>query len=85
MMELFKAKIVSPSGIVFEGNVWQISACNSSGAFAVRAGHAAMFTQLADGNVEMAVKPDERKKIEVNSAVFEFFDNTCSIMCEKNY
>jgi F0F1-type ATP synthase epsilon subunit len=82
-MDFFNAKIVCPSGIVFEGNAWQVKACNSNGTFAVRAGHAAMFTSLVSGTLEVALKPDERKKFVIPGGIFEFFEKTCSVMCEK--
>jgi len=62
-MDVFPARIATPAGVVFEGPVWQIRACNTCGSFAVRAHHAPFLTEMSAGTIEVAAAPDSREAV----------------------
>jgi len=82
-MDVFPARIATPAGVVFEGPVWQIRACNTCGSFAVRAHHAPFLTEMSAGTIEVAAAPDSRKRFAVSAGLLEFYRNTCRIVCEQ--
>jgi F-type H+-transporting ATPase subunit epsilon len=46
-------EIVSPQGIIFEGNVDQVTLPSVNGAITVLPHHAALFTKLHEGEIEV--------------------------------
>ncbi|HEX3020560.1 MAG TPA: F0F1 ATP synthase subunit epsilon [Chitinispirillaceae bacterium] len=83
-METFHIKIVTPEGLIFDKPIWQITACNSNGWFAIRAHHTDFFTSLKSCQLELAVTPENREKLDINSGFLEFQRNGgCTVICEK--
>lgn len=84
-METFPFRLVTPEGVMFDTPIWQISACNSLGWFAIRAHHAEFFTSLKSGTLELAISPQNRKQVQIGSGFLEFRpDRGCTVICENN-
>lgn len=81
-MEVFQIKLVSPEGVIFDDSIWQISACNSAGSFAIRAHHADFFTSLNPCILELARIPENRERYRITSGFLEFQCNVCTVICE---
>ena len=81
-MNQFVLKIVAPSGVVFNGQAWMITARDHSGHFSLQAHHAPLVTSLPESSVRVALTPDNRKTFNVKSGFLEFYDNTCVVVCE---
>ncbi len=78
----FKCKIVSPAGILFEGDAWQCSARDSQGAFSIRAMHRDCLSLLAPGCIEVARTEDDRTKFKIGRGLLSFRENRCLIVAE---
>ena len=66
-MELLKLEIVTPNGVIFDGEVKQVDLPGSEGEFGVLAGHAALVS-LLDTGVIVINKADGREvAVAINS------------------
>ncbi len=80
----FKCKMVSPAGILFEGDAWQFSARDPQGAFSIRAMHRDYLSTLAAGTVEIAKTEEDRIKIKIGRGLLSFKDNCCLVIADPN-
>jgi len=62
-MELLKLEIVTPNGIIFDGEVAQVNLPGSEGEFGVLAGHAALVSLLDTGVI--AIEKEDKSEIAV--------------------
>ncbi len=83
-MKNFHFKLVTPDGVMVDASLWQISASNSLGCFAIRAQHAEIFTSLNPGELILAYSPDKRESIQIGPGFLEFKPECgCTVICEK--
>lgn len=80
-MNNFSLKIISPAGVVFDGNAWQLSARDFGGSFSLRANHAPFFAIIPAGTMEVADTPESRSTIAVEHGIIEFSGNACTVIC----
>ncbi len=61
-MATMKMEIVTPHGMIFEGDVSSVTLPGSEGEFGVLPGHASLMTTLSNGVIEV-VKADNTKEL----------------------
>lgn len=83
-MKTFPFKLITPEGVAIDASLWQVSASNSLGSFAIRAQHIDFFTSLRSGELILAYSPDNRERIQIGPGFLEFKrDGGCTVVCEK--
>jgi len=66
-MELFKLEIITPNGMVFDGDVSQVNLPGSEGEFGVLAGHAALVSLLDTGVIVYNRADGREVAVAINS------------------
>lgn len=74
-------EIVSPQGIIFEGDIDQITLPGVDGAITVLPHHAALFTKLAEGEIEV-VELGKRISYIIAGGFFEINNNKASVLSD---
>lgn len=82
-MKTFSFKLITPEGVAIDTSLWQISAANVKGRFAIRAQHIDFFTSLKAGELVLAYSPDKQESIQIESGFLEFKKDSCTVICEK--
>jgi len=80
-MELMKLEIITPNGVIFDGEVKQVSLPGSEGEFGVLAGHATLVS-LLDAGVIIYDKADSVEvAVAINSGYVKVDENktTCIV------
>ena len=79
MNETFACKLISPEKVLFDGQLWQLTAHDEFGSFSVRAKHQDILAKLAHGNLEIAVSPEKRTTYKIKSGILSMKKNTCLV------
>ncbi len=66
-MELFKLEIITPNGIIFDGEVSQVNLPGSEGEFGVLAGHATLVSLLDTGVIVYNRADGREVAVAINS------------------
>ncbi len=66
-MELLKLEIVTPNGVIFDGEVKQVDLPGSEGEFGVLAGHAALVSLLDTGVIVISKADGSEVAVAINS------------------
>jgi len=66
-MELLKLEIVTPNGLIFDGEVKQVDLPGSEGEFGVLAGHAALVSLLDTGVIVITKEDGSEVAVAINS------------------
>jgi F-type H+-transporting ATPase subunit epsilon len=66
-MELLKLEIVTPNGVIFDGQVKQVNLPGSEGEFGVLAGHAALVSLLDTGVIVIEKEDKSEIAVAINS------------------
>ena len=74
-------EMVSPQGIIFEGDIDQVTLPTSNGAITVLPHHAALFTKLIEGEIEV-VEQGKRTSFVIAGGFFEINNNKASVLSD---
>lgn len=74
-------EIVSPQGVIFEGNIDQVTLPTVNGIITVLPHHAPLFTKLTEGEIEV-VASGKRSSYVVSGGFFEINNNKGSILSD---
>ena len=74
-------EMVSPQGIIFEGDIDQVTLPTSNGAITVLPHHAALFTKLIEGEIEV-VQEGKRTSFVIAGGFFEINNNKASVLSD---
>lgn len=66
-MELMKLEIVTPNGMIFDGNVKQVTLPGSEGEFGVLANHATLVSLLQAGVIVIETTDSKEIAVAINS------------------
>jgi F-type H+-transporting ATPase subunit epsilon len=66
-MELIKLEIITPNGMIFDGEVKQVNLPGSEGEFGVLAGHAALVSLLDTGVIIIDKEDGSELAVAINS------------------
>jgi len=66
-MELIKLEIITPNGMIFDGEVKQVNLPGSEGEFGVLAGHAALVSLLDTGVIVIDKEDGTELAVAINS------------------
>jgi F-type H+-transporting ATPase subunit epsilon len=66
-MELFKLEIITPNGVIFDGEVAQVTLPGIEGEFGVLARHATLVTLLETGVITIQKKDGTNASVAINS------------------
>lgn len=81
MSDNLSLEIVSPQGIVFEGNIDQVTLPTVNGAITVLPHHAPLFTKLAEGEIEV-IQEGKKSSYVVAGGFFEINKNKGSVLSD---
>lgn len=80
MGEAITLRVISPSGIVFEGDVVKVGLPGTKGAFTVFRNHASLITTLENGQITYRTKDSgEDKTIEISGGLATIERNVVSV------
>ncbi len=65
-MELLKLEIVTPEGLIFSGNVKEVTFPGSEGEFGVLPGHAALVSLLKVGVIDIELENGKHEIVAIN-------------------
>ena len=82
MANVYKLDILSPEGSTFSGNVKQATFPTTSGLITILAGHTALVSALAEGDIEIEPETGEKKSIAVSGGFLEVSDNMVSVVAD---
>ena len=80
MAPTFQVRIVTPTGIVFEGEVEQVTAVGPLGEFGVLAEHINFITSLVPGVLEARLPSGESKHWIVSGGLAEVKDGVMTVL-----
>ncbi len=66
-MELMKLEIITPDGVIFDGEVKQVNLPGSEGEFGVLAGHATLVSLLDTGVIVYEMEDSKEIAVAINS------------------
>jgi len=66
-MELMKLEIITPNGVIFDGEVKQVNLPGSEGEFGVLAGHATLVSLLDTGVIVYEKEDAQEVAVAINS------------------
>lgn len=69
-MSSFKLKVITPTQVVFEGEVESVTASTIDGSIGILAGHIELFTILAAGDVKYESK-GSKESIYLDGGILE--------------
>ena len=81
-MATYKLDILYPEGNIFSGNVKQATFPTTSGLITILAGHTALITTLAEGNIEIEQENGEKKNITIVGGFLEVSENMVSVVAD---
>lgn len=81
-MKLFEAKILTPDGTIFEGQVESIRVPGSMGDLQVLINHANLLATLDIGPVSLLDSTGKTQKFAVSGGVIDVNDNVISLFAE---
>ncbi|OGH16735.1 MAG: ATP synthase F1 subunit epsilon [Candidatus Levybacteria bacterium RIFCSPHIGHO2_02_FULL_40_18] len=74
-------EIVSPQGIIFEGNIDQVTLPGVDGIITVLPHHVPLFTKLIEGEIEV-VQLGKRTSYVISGGFFEINNNKASVLSD---
>ena len=80
MASTFQVRIVTPTGVVYEGEVEQVSAVGPLGEFGVLAEHINFITSLVPGILEARISSGEVKRWIVSGGLAEVKDGVMTVL-----
>jgi F-type H+-transporting ATPase subunit epsilon len=80
MTSTFQVRIVTPTGIVFEGEVEQVSALGPLGEFGVLPQHINFITSLVPGILEARISGGETRRWIVSGGLAEVKDGLMTVL-----
>ena len=81
MADNLSLEIVSPQGIIFEGDIDQVTLPGVDGVITVLPHHTALFTKLAEGEIEV-VEQGKRTSYVIAGGFFEINNNKASVLSD---
>lgn len=82
MAETFQLRLVTPTGIVFEGPVAEVTAKGPLGEFGVLAEHINFITSLVPGIVEVTLPDGSHRRWVVAGGLAEVRDATLTLLAD---
>ncbi len=80
--DTFFAKIMTPVGKAFEGDVQSVSLPGEKGRFQVLFGHAPILSTLVHGDVHVVDAKGSRTTYNVQAGFVEMVNNTLTLLAE---
>ncbi|MDR3275455.1 MAG: ATP synthase F1 subunit epsilon [Endomicrobium sp.] len=80
-MNKLKMEILSPTGIVFKGEILSVSFPTVNGIVTVLPGHTSLVTKLNNGEITIRSK-DNAKNISVSGGFIEIVQNNVTVIAE---
>ena len=82
MAETFPLEVVTPTGIVFQGDVAQVSAWNPLGEFGVLPEHINYITSLVPGVMEIRLPGGDLRYLVVSGGLAEVKDGKMTVLAD---
>ena len=81
-MATMKMEIVTPHGMIFEGDVSSVTLPGSEGEFGVLPGHASVVTTLSSGVIEVVKADNSKELIAINWGHAKVDSNKVSVLAD---
>lgn len=81
--DTFSAKIMTPVGKAFEGDVQSVSLPGEKGRFQVLHGHAPILSTLVHGDVHVVDATGTRSTYNVQAGFVEMVNNSLTLLAER--
>ena len=78
--ETISLEIVTPVGVAFKGDVFQVDIPGSEGIFGVLPKHSPLIATLTDGTLIINPRSSTEEKIFISGGFAEISDNKCVIL-----
>jgi F-type H+-transporting ATPase subunit epsilon len=82
MANTFALKVVTPTGIVFEGDAEEVTAVNPIGQFGVLPEHINFITSLVPGILEIRLAGGEKRYYVVSGGLAEVKDGAMTVLAD---
>jgi F-type H+-transporting ATPase subunit epsilon len=82
MADAFPFKLVSPTGIVYEGPIEQATAIGANGEFGVLAGHINFITSITPGVITLKLADGSLTEYLLTGGLAEVKDGTMTVLAE---
>ncbi|MDR2917944.1 MAG: ATP synthase F1 subunit epsilon [Tannerella sp.] len=76
-------RIISPSGILYEGDIHHVSFPGQAGAFAVYPHHAPIISALTKGTIIYSETENDKKSVDIQSGFVEVSNNQITVCVEE--
>jgi F-type H+-transporting ATPase subunit epsilon len=81
-MEKFKVEIITPSGLIYSGDVDSITLPGAEGEFGVLAGHAATVSLLTAGIIDIEVENGMVESVAIDSGYVQVSTTQVDVLAE---
>lgn len=81
-MEAFTLEVVTPMGMIYNGNALSVVLPGSEGEFGVLKGHAALFSSLKAGVIDIEKENDKHELIAINSGYAEINEFKVTVLAK---
>lgn len=76
-------RIISPSGILYEGEIHHVSFPGETGSFAVYSHHAPIISALTKGTISYSETESSKQSVDIQSGFVEVSNNQITACVEK--
>lgn len=81
-MEKMKVEIITPSGMIYSGNVESITLPGAEGEFGVMPGHSAMVSLLTAGIIDVEISDGKIESVAIDSGYVEVAPEKVDVLAE---
>jgi len=81
-MELMKLEVVTPTGVIYDNDVKQVTFPGAEGEFGVLAGHASLVSILETGLIEIETSKSKKISVAIDSGYVKVDENKAVCLVE---
>ena len=81
-MDTFKLEVITPNGLIFEGEAVEVTLPGSEGEFGVLPRHASLTTQLKAGVIDIVTADKRTESIVVNWGVVQVGESHVTVLVD---
>jgi len=81
-MDKFKLEILTPNGVIFDGEAVSVTLPGEEGEFGVLAHHSSLTTLLTSGVIDIEIVPKETESILINWGVVQVDEEKVVVLVE---
>lgn len=78
-----RVKVLSPDGVLFEGEAKSVRLPGALGSFSVLPRHAPLISELTSGTITIRTSDDASAEFEIGGGVVEVLNNQITVLVER--